>query len=196
MKSSNEKKQVSYKFLWPVWRACIVYALAGYAVYFVASFSSVPPAWAVDLIELLKPWMGALKTAERVSTQAFPVQMLTIYTFFASMVLTAYAAFCHFLVTEIHNNFVKIYIAYRQTRFKLFLAGVWFLVAMAIYYILFFIDDSKPGWRDAMRFSPTFSSATFSLALTLMALAGAMGLFVIKLSLFGLHLKAEIQPKD
>lgn len=193
MKLADEKTQVSYKFLWPVWRACIVYALIGYAVYFTADYASMPPAWAVDLIEALKPWMGALKTAERVSAQAFPVQMLTIYTFFASMVLTAYAAFCLLLVTEIHNNFVKIYMAYGHTRFKLFLAGVLFLGVMAMYYSLFTIDDSKPDWRAARHFSPSFASATFSLALTLAALMGAMGLFGIKLSLFGLRLKPETQ---
>lgn len=189
------RRQV-FKLWWPVWRAFIVYALIGYAVYFLARFSSTPPEWAINLIESFKPWMGALKVAERVSNQAFPVQMLTIYTFIASMPLTIYTAYCCLFAVEIHNAFVRHNLTLNTSRLKLFVGGAFFMVMMCGYYVLYLFSDLKPGWRDAMRFSPSFSSATFSLILTLMALVGAAGFVLIKHSLFGLRLKPEPQFQD
>jgi hypothetical protein len=167
-----------------VWRALLVYVLLGYAVYFMARFAPQAPGWATELIEALKPWMGALKTAERVSNQAFQVQMLTIYTFFASMPLVVYAGYLHVSDEKILVAYVNHNRDRKTSRLALIVSSLFFLMATSGYYLMFTFGDHPPSWRDVMRFSPGFLSATFSLVLVLMALLGSFGLALLKTALF------------
>ena len=68
----------------------IVHMVIGYSLYFVALTPIEPPVWATGYIEQLKPTLGALETAARLSDRPFPAQVMILYTVISSVLLTMY----------------------------------------------------------------------------------------------------------
>lgn len=77
------------------------HAILGYSLYFVAVMQTAPPVWAVNIIEQLKPTLGALDTAARLSQHPFPAQVMILYAVLSSLLLGMYWVYYMFFVNHI-----------------------------------------------------------------------------------------------
>ena len=137
------------------------FLVLGYVLYFTAR-SGTPPDWALTLIDALKPTLGALNTAARVSGAPFPAQAVIVYCAFGSIVLTAWFAYWFLLANESRVAIQQKMIS--QPRMKLAILGLGNLMLMLPGWAWFLArEDTDIGWRDVAMFSPSFGSATVQL---------------------------------
>ena len=85
----------------PLQVSVYVHVILGYSLYMVALLQTTPPLWALDFIEQLKPTLGALQTAARLSEHPFPAQMMILYAVLSSVLLGMYWAYSLFFVNHI-----------------------------------------------------------------------------------------------
>ena len=62
----------------PLLVSFFVHVILGYSLYVVALWQTAPPVWALNYIEQLKPTLGALETAARLSDRPFPAQVMIL----------------------------------------------------------------------------------------------------------------------
>ncbi|MBI5317496.1 MAG: hypothetical protein HZB34_16160 [Nitrospirae bacterium] len=77
------------------------HAILGYSLYFVAVMQTAPPLWALNFIEQLKPTLGALETAARLSERPFSAQVMILYTVLSALLLGMYWVYYMFFVNHI-----------------------------------------------------------------------------------------------
>ena len=80
-----------------------VYAhvILGYSLYVGALWQTAPPVWALNFIEQLKPTLGALETAARLSERPFSAQVMILYAILSSILLGMYWGYYMFFVNHI-----------------------------------------------------------------------------------------------
>ncbi len=78
-----------------------------YSLYGVALLQTAPPVWALDFIEQLKPTLGALETAARLSERPFPAQVMILYAIPSTLLLGMYWASYMFLVKHNRQEFYR-----------------------------------------------------------------------------------------
>ena len=88
----------------PLLVSFFVHVIMGYSLYFVALTQAAPPVWAIDYIEQLKPILGALETATRLSNRPFPAQVMILYTVISSVLLTMYCVYKAFFVRQLRQE--------------------------------------------------------------------------------------------
>ncbi len=86
----------------------IVHMVIGYSLYFVALTPIEPPVWATGYIEQLKPTLGALETAARLSDRPFPAQVMILYTVISFVPLTMYLVYTTFFVKELRQETYRL----------------------------------------------------------------------------------------
>jgi hypothetical protein len=77
------------------------HAILGYSLYVVTLLQTTPPLWALNFIEQLKPTLGALETAARLSERPFSAQVMILYTVLSSLLLGMYWIYYMFFVNHI-----------------------------------------------------------------------------------------------
>jgi len=84
----------------PLQVSVYIHVILGCSLYMVALLQTTPPLWALGFIEQLKPTLGALQTAARLSEHPFPAQMMILYTVLSSVLLGMYWAYSLFFVNH------------------------------------------------------------------------------------------------
>jgi hypothetical protein len=191
----NTPKKIDSAYMKPIYRALLVYALIGCAIYLAASWAPIKPNWALSLIETLKPMIGGLNTAARVSDQPFAVQMLTIYVFFASIPLTFYSARYFLFDTNTHNTLVAHHLKRNTRRFTLLFGGLFFVIFLPMQHDILMSQVSEIGWRDRSHYQPGLSAIVISIGGIVCPLVGVIGIKTIMLAMFGLHRKPNQNKK-
>src|ERR1043165_8577339 len=74
----------------PLLVSFFAHVILGYSLYFVALWQIAPPVWALNFIEELKPTLGALETAVRLSDRPFLAQVMILYAIPSSILLGMY----------------------------------------------------------------------------------------------------------
>jgi hypothetical protein len=189
----NTPKKIDSTYMKPIYRALLVYAWIGCAIYLAASWAPIKPNWALSLIETLKPMIGGLNTAARVSDQPFAVQMLTIYVFFASIPLTFYSARYFLFDTNTHNTLVQRNLDLKTRRITLILSGVLLVFFIPLVHWILMHEVHEIGWRDRARYAPGVGAVFIAISGVMCAVFGSMGPKLIALGLFGLHRKSELE---
>ncbi|SFW20426.1 hypothetical protein [Nitrosovibrio sp. Nv17] len=145
----------------------------GYLLYFTARWVE-PPMWALAWIDTLKPTLGALGTAARVSDTPFPAQVVIAYCAFSFLPLMAWTTYWVLLVGE--SRAILRSRAIREPRWKLIYVGLGY--ALIVLPICFAgnlydgtLDKVSIGWRERASLSPGVGSATY--------LLGGYGTFAI-----------------
>ncbi|SFW29582.1 hypothetical protein [Nitrosovibrio sp. Nv17] len=142
-------------------RDLLIFCVLGYVLYFTARWGE-PPTWALAGIETLKPVLGALGNAARVSDVPFPAQVILIYCAFGFPFLTVWAMYRVF-VTEDPR---KIIMPGKNElpRWKLACLGVGQLVLILSFIgICIHEHTGSIGWEMHAFFSPGFGTATILL---------------------------------
>ena len=88
----------------PLQVSVYVHVILGYSLYMVALLQTAPPVWALDYIEQLKPTLGALETAARLSERPFSAQVMILYTVLSSLLLGMYWVYHMFLVNHLFQE--------------------------------------------------------------------------------------------
>jgi hypothetical protein len=85
----------------PLQVSVYAHVILGYSLYVVALLQTAPPLWALNYIEQLKPTLGALETAARLSERPFSAQVMILYAILSSILLGLYWAYYLFFVNRI-----------------------------------------------------------------------------------------------
>jgi len=88
----------------PLLVSFVAHVILGYSLYGIALMQTAPPLWAVNFIEQLKPTLGALDTAARLSEHSFPTQVMILYAVLSSLLLGMYWAYSLFFVNHIFQE--------------------------------------------------------------------------------------------
>jgi hypothetical protein len=192
----NTPKKIDSTYMKPIYRALLVYALIGCAIYLAASWAPIKPNWALSLIETLKPMIGGLNTAARVSDQPFAVQMLTIYVFFCSIPLFFYIANYALFDIDFHNLLVKNALTQKNSRWGIFLSGIFLILISPLQHSILISNVSELSWRDYSHYAPGLSAVVISIGGTICPLLGVVGAKNIMLAIFGLRLKSNEKSKS
>ena len=88
----------------PLQVSVYIHVILGCSLYMVALLQTTPPLWALDFIEQLKPTLGALQTAARLSEHPFPTQMMILYAVLSSVLLGMYWAYSLFFVNHVFQE--------------------------------------------------------------------------------------------
>jgi hypothetical protein len=83
------------------------HVILGYSLYVVALMQTAPPVWAVNFIEQLKPTLGALDTAARLSQHPFPAQVMILHAVLSSLLLGMYWVYYLFLVKHVRQEMYR-----------------------------------------------------------------------------------------
>lgn len=83
------------------------HVILGYSLYFVALWQTAPPVWTLNYIEQLKPTLGALETAARLSERPFPAQMMILYAVLSSPMLGMCYFSYAFLVKRVRQEMYR-----------------------------------------------------------------------------------------
>ena len=166
------------------------YVILGYSLYVVALLQTPPPLWALNYIEQLKPTLGALETAARLSEHPFPAQVMILYTVLSSLLLGMYwfyyMSFVMHIFQESYRGMCK---QWQQTgiplkeRLALGASGVVSLYVVGYELpISFFVEggdryrDYLNNWVSSALFSSSLLSTTVLLIVSMTA--GAAFVFV------------------
>ena len=84
----------------PLQVSVYIHVILGYSLYMVALLQTTSPLWALNFIEQLKPTLGALETAARLSERPFSAQVMILYAILSSFLLGMY--WVYYLVFVIH----------------------------------------------------------------------------------------------
>lgn len=160
------------------------FLVLGYALYFAARLLP-PPAWALQLIDVLKPYIGSLATAELVSDSPFPAQVVITYSAIAFVVLSAWFAYANLLRKEsradVRHGLIR---NANNSRIKLAFAGCG--VLLGVYLWVWFVtrEDTDIGWQELAMLSPGFGSVTMQLLMAaFLPLAWSRGLYALWIAL-------------
>jgi hypothetical protein len=88
----------------PLQVSVYIHVILGYSLYVVALLQTPPPLWALHYIEQLKPTLGALETAARLSDHPFPAQVMILYAILSSLLLGMYWAYSLFFVNHLFQE--------------------------------------------------------------------------------------------
>lgn len=88
----------------PLQVSVYIHVILGYSLYVVALLQTSPPLWALHYIEQLKPTLGALETAARLSDHPFPAQVMILYAILSSLLLGMYWAYSLFFVNHLFQE--------------------------------------------------------------------------------------------
>lgn len=88
----------------PLLVSVYAHVILGYSLYGVALLQTAPPLWALNYIEQLKPTLGALETAARLSEHPFPAQVMILYAILSSLLLGLYWAYHMFFVNHLFQE--------------------------------------------------------------------------------------------
>ncbi len=163
----------------------VVHVILGYSLYVVALLQTAPPLWALNAIEQLKPTLGALDTAARLSEHPFPAQVMILYAIPSSILLGMYWASYIFLVKRVRQDmYRRLCEQWRQTGLPFKLRLGFFGYGLAQLYacgyalpIRFFVEggdryrDYLNNWLSSALFSSSILSTT--LLLLVSAVAGS-----------------------
>lgn len=154
----------------PLQVSVYIHVILGYSLYVVALLQTSPPLWALHYIEQLKPTLGALETAARLSDHPFPAQVMILYAILSSLLLGMYWAYSLFFVNHLFQEAYRgMCEQWQQTgipvkerlkvRLKVGASGVILLYTFGYELpISYFVE----GWRGIGIFSYWVSSALFS----------------------------------
>ena len=85
----------------PLLGSVFAHVILGYSLYVVALLQTAPPVWALNYIEQLKPTLGTLETAARLSEYPFPAEVMILYAILSSILLGMYWVYYLFFVKHI-----------------------------------------------------------------------------------------------
>jgi hypothetical protein len=167
-----------------------------YSLYAVALLQTAPPLWALDFIEQLKPTLGALETAARLSERPFSAQVMILYTVLSSLLLGMYWVYYMFFVNHIicQESYRGMCERWQQTGFPVkerLAAG---FVGVALLYtfgyelpISFFVEGGDRyrnylnNWLSSALFSSSILSTT---VLLLVSMTAGMAFVFVPLSIY------------
>lgn len=176
----------------------IVHMVIGYSLYFVALTPIEPPVWATGYIEQLKPTLGALETAARLSDRPFPAQVMILYTVISSVLLTMYLGCTTCFVKVLRQETYRLCCErWQQTGFpvkeRLGFAALAVVGLYAFGYELpihsfveggLMLQGRYVGWLNPALFSSSILSTTMLLLISgITALAIVLVLFSLYLSI-------------
>lgn len=91
----------------PLLVSVYAHVILGYSLYVVALWQTAPPLWALNYIEQLKPTLGALETAARLSDHPFPAQVMILYAVLSSVLLGMYWVYYMFFVIHMYQELYR-----------------------------------------------------------------------------------------
>jgi len=166
----------TYRTLRPLLVSFFVHIILWYSLYVVALLQTAPPLWALNFIEQLKPTLGALDTAARLSQHPFSAQVMILYAILSSFLLGMYWVYYIFGVQHFAQE------TYRglcerwghtglpvKVRLKLAACGVAALYAYGYeipirYYVK---GGYLNNWLSSALFSSSILSSTFLLSVSI-----------------------------
>ncbi|MEI8015638.1 MAG: hypothetical protein WCH20_12475 [Nitrospira sp.] len=91
----------------PLLMSFFAHVILGYSLYVVALLQTAPPLWVLNYIEQLKPTLGALETAARLSESPFSAQVMILYAVLSSILQGMYWVYYMFLVKHIRQEMYR-----------------------------------------------------------------------------------------
>lgn len=187
----------------PLLVSFFAHVVIGYSLYFVALMQAEPPVWAIDYIEQLKPTLGALETAARLSDRPFPAQVMILYTVISSILLGMYWVCYIFWVKHIrHEMYRRCCEKWQQPGFRakerLQIAGIGVAELYVFGYgvpIHYFVEGGMVStdnihWLGKSLFSSSILSTTLLLVLSVLTgvafVIGPLGVY-LSISRFKTH---------
>lgn len=171
----------------------LVNTALGYVLYFITLALPEPPAWALGVIEYLKPTIKVLDTAARLNDRPFAAQVTILYAAFSAVPLAAYFLYLAFFVKKIRQAFRRRLHERMQElggptvklRLKLVGAGAITLFFPAVVFPMIFSFHWPPIGRVVVS---SFSTSIFSASILLLmsglaAFSFITGLAVIQMIL-------------
>ena len=163
----------------PLQVSVYIHVILGCSLYMVALLQTTPPLWALDFIEQLKPTLGALQTAARLSEHPFPAQMMILYAVLSSFLLGMYWVYYIFGVQHFaQETYRGLYERWGHTgfsvkvRLKLAACGVAALYAYGYELpIRYYVKGGGylNNWLSSAMFSSSILSTTFLLLVSITA---------------------------
>ena len=184
----------------PLLVSVYAYVILWYSLYVVALLlQTAPPLWALNYIEQLKPTLGALETAARLSERPFPAQVMILYTVLSSVLLGLYwVYYMFFVIHTFQESYRGMCEQWQQTgiplkerlkvRLKIGAGGVIALyVCGYLIPIDFFVEggdwyrDYLNNWLSSALFSSSILSTT---VLLLVSMTTSMAIVYVPLSIY------------
>ncbi|THJ10892.1 MAG: hypothetical protein CAF43_008590 [Nitrospira sp. CG24C] len=183
----------------PLLVSVYAHVILGYSLYFVALWQTAPPLWALDYIEQLKPTLGALETAARLSERPFSAQVMILYTVLSSLLLGMYWVYYMFFVNHLFQEAYRgMCEKWQQTgipvkerlkvRLKVGASGVILLYTFGYELPISYFVEGGDRYRDYLNnwvSSAMFSSSILSTTvLLLVSMTMSMAIVYVPLSIY------------
>lgn len=142
------------------------FLVIGYALYFAARLLP-PPAWALQMIEALKPTLGALVTAELVSDSPFPAQVVIAYAVLGWFLYIPWFSYW-ILYRKKWRSELRAGLLKNFTRPRLILVGLGGAVLFYLWTWFVRHQDIDIGWQEVLLLTPNLVTVSLHMVGTLL----------------------------